>query len=116
MEGNDLLLGNAGNDTLGGFAGNDTLNGGTGNDYLIGGWGADTFVFEAKPGNDTIEDFQSGADKIDLHAFGISMNQVTAVAGPDATTLYVDTNHNGSADFTITLSGVGAPDAGDYIF
>jgi Ca2+-binding RTX toxin-like protein len=112
----NILSGMGGNDYLNGWYGNDTLKGGTGNDYLIGGWGADTFVFEAKPGNDTIEDFQSGADKIDLHAFGISMNQVTAVVGPEATVLYVDTNHNGSADFTITLSGVGAPSAGDYIF
>jgi Ca2+-binding RTX toxin-like protein len=119
MQGNEydnVLSGLGGNDYLNGWDGNDTLKGGTGNDYLIGSWGSDTFTFEAKPGNDTIEDFQSGVDKIDLHAFGIGMNEITAVAGPDATILYVDTNHNGSSDFTITLSGVGAPGVGDYVF
>jgi Ca2+-binding RTX toxin-like protein len=119
MSGNEydnVLSGLGGNDYIDGWSGNDTLKGGAGNDYLIGGWGSDTFTFEAKPGNDTIEDFQSGVDKIDLHAFGISMDQITAVAEPGATVLYVDTNHNGSSDFTITLTGVGALDAGDYIF
>jgi Ca2+-binding RTX toxin-like protein len=119
MVGNDydnVLSGLGGNDYLNGWDGNDTLKGGAGNDYLIGGWGADTFLFEAKPGNDVIEDFQSGIDKIDLHAFGITMNQVSVAVIGDHTVLSVDTNHNGSADFTITLSGVGAPGTGDYIF
>jgi hypothetical protein len=43
------------------------------------------------------------------------MNQISAVVGAEATTLYVDSNRDGSSDFTITLIGTGVPDAGDYI-
>ncbi len=111
-----VLAGGGGNDTLIGGGGSDTLRGGTGDDVLIGGWGNDLFVFETKPGNDIILDFESGSDKIDLQAFGITMNQVNVVTGAEATLLYVDSNSDGSSDFTITLSGVGVPDVGDYIF
>jgi len=119
MSGNEydnILSGLGGNDYINGWDGNDTLKGGAGNDYLIGGWGADNFVFEAKPGNDVIEDFQSGVDKIDLDAFGISMAQVTASASGSDTILSIDSNSDGHADYTITLLGVGSPDAGDFIF
>jgi len=82
--GDDVLNGDAGNDSLVGGAGNDQLNGGDGVDRIIGGAGADTlrggagadrFVFTAAAdtGNtvatrDTILDFESGVDQIDLSA------------------------------------------------
>jgi len=82
--GNDLLNGDAGNDSLVGGAGNDQLNGGDGVDRLIGGAGADTlrggagadvFVYAVAAdtgttvaARDTIADFESGVDKIDLSA------------------------------------------------
>jgi Ca2+-binding RTX toxin-like protein len=76
----DTLNGNAGNDTLGGGGGNDVISGGNGADVLIGGagqdslnggGGSDTFVFvaggdSASGAADTIADFVSGLDKIDL--------------------------------------------------
>jgi serralysin len=76
----DTLNGNAGADTLAGGGGADTISGGTGNDILIGGAGqdaldgglnADTFVFasgseSASGAADTISNFLSGTDKIDL--------------------------------------------------
>jgi Ca2+-binding RTX toxin-like protein len=76
--GKDTLLGNGGNDTLDGGDGNDSLNGGAGNDVLIGGMGrdtltggagADSFVFnvlETSANKDTIKDFVSGTDHIEL--------------------------------------------------
>ncbi len=40
-----------------------------GGDTLTGGAGADTFVFEAGHGDDTVTDFTDGEDQIDLSAF-----------------------------------------------
>ena len=71
LSGNDVLRGDAGNDVLDGGTGNDRLDGGTGSDRLTGGSGADTFVFARGYGQDTVTDFVSGTDKIDLSAFGL---------------------------------------------
>jgi hypothetical protein len=73
-------------------------------------------VFTGAPGNDTIGDFLSGTDKIDLSAFGITAAQVSSSTASGNTLLSIDSNADGSADFTITLVGAGAPAAGDYIF
>ena len=72
--GDDLMLGATGNDTIYGGQGADILDGGTGNDLLIGGPGADIFVFAPGHGEDTIRDFASGEDRIDLSAFGLDEN------------------------------------------
>jgi len=65
--GNDTLNGGAGNDKLSGGAGNDILSGGAGNDILTGGAGKDTFKFESLTyGIDSITDFVSGADRLQL--------------------------------------------------
>lgn len=69
----NTINGNAGNNTLRGGGGSDILRGGFGNDILIGDEKgmkyADTFVFDQTPSStnvDTILDFQSGSDKIQL--------------------------------------------------
>lgn len=67
--GNDELFGRLGNDFLNGDDGNDTLYGEIGSDTLYGWLGADTFVFNTAVNGsdvDTILDFQSGADKVQL--------------------------------------------------
>jgi serralysin len=69
--GNDGLYGLGGNDTLIGGAGGDTLIGGLGADTQYGGEGADIFRFDTSAdsmpgGYDTIMDFMSGVDIIDL--------------------------------------------------
>ncbi|MEM6384371.1 MAG: calcium-binding protein [Pseudomonadota bacterium] len=68
----DFLFGGSGNDTLQGREDNDFLNGGTGTDTLTGGTGADTFVFAAGFGNDTVTDFQDDIDQLDLTAFNFA--------------------------------------------
>jgi Ca2+-binding RTX toxin-like protein len=114
--GANILNGGGGNDQLVGGAGNDRLNGGTGSDTLNGGSGDDRFVFTGTPGSDTIVDFTSGTDKLDLSAFGITAANVTTATANGNIILSVDSNQNGTADFTITLIGTGQPAGGDYIF
>jgi len=71
---NNTINANEGNDVLIGGTGNDTLNGGAGADILTGGGGNDKFKYlsvnDSHGGQaDTITDFSSGNDKIDLTAF-----------------------------------------------
>lgn len=68
-DGNDKLLGGAGNDTLNGGNGNDTLNGGAGNDYLRGDAGNDVYVLGADFGQDTINNYDNGANRKDIIRF-----------------------------------------------
>jgi len=80
--GTDALTGGAGNDTISGGTGVDTITGGLGADSLTGGSdSADTFVFAVPTGSatgafttaqsnatntDTITDFVSGTDKLQI--------------------------------------------------
>ncbi|HEX8840587.1 MAG TPA: cadherin-like domain-containing protein, partial [Sphingomicrobium sp.] len=69
LVGIENLLGSAYGDTLTGDAGANRLNGGGGGDTLSGGVGADTFVFDVlttTANRDTIKDFVSGTDTIEL--------------------------------------------------
>ena len=82
--GNDTIRGTGGDDTIYGGSGSDTINGNNGNDTIIGGYDGDQltgskdddiFVYlSAIDSNstqfDTIIDFTSGEDKINLAAFG----------------------------------------------
>ncbi|HDL6962482.1 TPA: M10 family metallopeptidase [Yersinia enterocolitica] len=70
-KGNDILIGNQENNTLKGGGGNDQLYGGIGADHLWGGEGRDIFRYSdindsTLNAADTIYDFESGHDKIDL--------------------------------------------------
>ena len=76
--GNDALLGGLGADTIDGGVGTDTITGGAGNDTLTGGLGIDSFVFEGlSNGTDTITDFVSGTDTLDVSTNTL----ITAPAG-----------------------------------
>lgn len=64
-------IGGSGHDVLIGNDANNRMRGGAGGDTLTGGGGADTFVYNSvsdSPGEnpDTLTDFTSGIDKIDL--------------------------------------------------
>ncbi|WP_416357627.1 hypothetical protein ACLNGM_06155 [Aureimonas phyllosphaerae] len=71
-DGDDLIQGDSQNDRLSGQSGQDTVVGGTGTDTLSGGAEADTFAFGLgetsmnATTNDTILDFVTGFDVIDL--------------------------------------------------
>jgi hypothetical protein len=83
LTGNDhttTIQGNAGANVLTGGAGNETISGFGGNDTLFGGGGNDIFVFASGTGQDTVGDFVSGSDKLDLSAFFSSFAQVQAAA------------------------------------
>ena len=61
--------GNELKNTITGNSGDNVLNGGAGADVLTGGAGADTFVFDVlgtSAQHDTVKDFVSGTDKIQL--------------------------------------------------
>jgi len=114
----DTLTGDSSANTIDGGAGDDTLNGNAGDDTLIGGTGDDLFVFEDGTGDDTINDFTTGAssdDVMDVSDFGFT----------DLTDLLTSTNDSGSdtvitldGDDSITLIGVQKADfhADDFIF
>lgn len=78
--GKDILIGDKGQDSLNGGAGGDRLAGGEGNDILRGGLGADTFVFDTITDEDTVVDFVSGIDKIDVSAFNFA-SEADVLAG-----------------------------------
>lgn len=78
-DGNNKIVGNLGKNVLDGRGGDDLLLGGDGDDRLIGSWGrdamtggagADVFAFRSSDSLtgqiDSITDFVSGTDKIDL--------------------------------------------------
>ena len=106
--GNDvanILRGNGGNDVLKGFGGNDTLYGGSGNDI---------FVFDNDGSTDTIGDFQTGADKIDLRTVaGATASYVTYDSVSHQ--VKIDTDHNGTYDMFINVQGTGVA-ASDILF
>ena len=119
-KGNDYMEGNEGRDNLFGGEGNDRLVGGIGKDQLTGGKGADVFVFSSitesglGTNQDTITDFKSGQDKIDIDALGASLvfigtNAFSGAAGEvrfdsTAKVLQIDVFGTGSADASIQLN------------
>jgi Ca2+-binding RTX toxin-like protein len=62
----DLLDGDLGNDVISGGGGDDRIIGNLGDDILTGGQGADTFIFVLYDGNDTIRDFNTAIDQLQL--------------------------------------------------
>jgi serralysin len=86
--GNDILIGN---DVA------NRLDGGAGSDKLTGNGGADVFVIAQKGFTDTITDFHSGQDKLDLSAFHINASNVSF----SGNAVLVDVDGNGVADLAI---------------
>ncbi|MCU7934082.1 MAG: hypothetical protein KZQ99_04275, partial [Candidatus Thiodiazotropha sp. (ex Dulcina madagascariensis)] len=68
--GDDLLQGGAGNDSLYGGAGADILEGGLGNDTLSGDAGNDIYRFERGFGQDTVNNSDATAGRVDAIEFG----------------------------------------------
>lgn len=150
-EGNDDMSGGNGNDNVNGGKGRDELAGGTGNDRIIGGKGTDemrggsgqdSFIFrtasDSRAGStnrDTIEDYRTGIDTIDLGAIDAdttrSGNQAFEFIGAagfsrDGGELRVQVNGqnaviqgdrdgNGLADFEIRLEDFSGINTFDFI-
>jgi Ca2+-binding RTX toxin-like protein len=142
--GANTLTGAAGNDTIFGMDGNDVIEGGLGRDILSGGLGADKFIFRAvadvgggKSGlpSDLITDWEKG-DKIDFSKIdaiaSTSTNDVFSFIGTSAFTgagqlHYVqdagtgqtfvegDLNGDGSADFSLVLTGLHNLTSTDFV-
>ncbi|GJD21798.1 hypothetical protein RIVM261_067540 [Rivularia sp. IAM M-261] len=112
--GNDRLFGGAGNDNLNGGAGADTLIGGAGKDTMNGASGNDTFIFASGFGNDSINGFANGADKIDLKVFATSFGALTVTQNSANTVI----SSSLFGTDTITLENFIATnvDASDFIF
>jgi Ca2+-binding RTX toxin-like protein len=84
----DNMQGNGGADRLNGGA--DRLNGAGGPDSLAGGADADTFVFNfPSEGTDTISDFVSGTDHLEISATGFGGG---LTAGMDPSTVFGSSN------------------------
>ena len=100
--------------TLTGTVGDDVLIGGAGDDILTGNLGDDTFVFNDDGSNDTITDFQTGAeDFLDVSAFGFTdaaTVKAAAIAAGGDTVIQLD------ADDSVTLIGVNAANLDDDDF
>jgi cyclophilin family peptidyl-prolyl cis-trans isomerase len=84
----NTLTGNGSANVLSGNNGADFLNGAAGNDTLTGGAGSDVFSFthalNASKNVDTITDFSSGTDKIQLASAIFSQLGFTGSPGSDA--------------------------------
>ncbi|EPS8493171.1 M10 family metallopeptidase C-terminal domain-containing protein [Yersinia enterocolitica] len=83
-KGDDFLSGGAGNDRLAGGSGDDRLFGGRGADRMKGGEGCDIFQYRnsrdsTRKYTDTIIDFTSGEDKIDLSFIMAGNNNIDLV-------------------------------------
>ena len=118
-DGNDYLYGGSGDDTLNGGTGNDVLRGGTGADSLTGGAGNDTFVLSNAAvtngaGNiDTINDYATGQDTVDVTQILALGSALTIVGGVDTsghlrvtTTGLLQVDLDGGGDNWVTLSNI----------
>ena len=137
----DTIDGEAGNDNIAGGAGDDRLTGGVGKDLLQGGVDADSFVFTSiadsvvGAGRDTIDDFQQGADRVDLSAIDADMSAAGDQAfsfigsaafshaagqlrqgsdGAGNTVIEGDVQGDGVADFQILLKGAYTLNGSDF--
>jgi serralysin len=107
--GDDNLYSGAGIDVVDGGAGNDTLWGGGGDDIFTGGTGADTFIFQSGHGADTVTDFDTDDDILDLSGTATdftSSADVEAAASDTADGLLIDLGGGNS----VTLEGLTVSD------
>ncbi|KPF67295.1 hypothetical protein IP88_12340 [alpha proteobacterium AAP81b] len=122
---NDTLFGGAGDDNLNGGGNDDYLNGGTGTNTLTGGTGLDIFDFDTASFTDTITDFRTGLDKIDVSDIaGFTFIGGAAFSGANQLRFYTDganralagdIDGDGVADLVIHLTGAVSVVAGDLI-
>ena len=104
-EGNDTLI-NSSRDGL-------NITGGGGNDVLTGGSGTNIYSFDIGSGQDTITDFQSGQDVLNLGSyFGGDVSQALGATVQNGNDALIDLGDNNS----ITLANVDAASLGAESF
>ncbi|WP_343712574.1 calcium-binding protein [Inquilinus sp.] len=117
--GNDNLAGGNGSDTLVGGAGTDRLVGGSGDDLMYGGAGNDVFAYNARSFNsDTIADFNTNGDKIDLAFLNVGdFGSLQPFLAQDGTDVVIQLGYNSDTE-VIRLKNVSLASlsAGDFIF
>lgn len=131
-----LILGSSAANKIVGGATNDFIHGGGGADTLTGGGGSDVFVYDSlndaaiakgKAGAvETITDFQSGTDKVDLSPLGhmsfggqstaLSAHQLDWYVSGGNTFVTGDVSGDGKADFIIQMTGVHTLTGSDFLF
>jgi Ca2+-binding RTX toxin-like protein len=118
----DTLIGGATGDVIQANGGDDIVIGGGGGDAIWGGAGADVFKYLAasdsnSAGTDTIFDFQSGVDKIDLSALRTGASDTLGIVNSGGSTfLFIDLHGDGVGDMTIQLNGTASITTSDYLF
>lgn len=105
--------GGLGNDEIRGAGGDDFIVGAQDDDRMAGGSGLDTFVLNRGDGDDWIEDFTPGADKLRLQGVGASLVATKEVGLGGTSGLLVTYDQLGSSVF---LAGVAKLDTGDMVF
>lgn len=118
---NNRLVGSNAGDVILGGAGDDVIQGGLGADSVFGGAGADTFRFtsidDSRSGSgvyDSIFDFQSGVDKLDLRPLHTSPGDTFAFLPVDGST-YVFAQFSTGA-MAILLNGTPSITNADILF
>ena len=114
------MVGDAGFNILIGGGLNDTIQGGGGGDWLAGGGGADRFIFTATTDStmsaaDSIFDFQTGVDKIDLRALHIGATSVNWLSSGGSSYVFIDANLDGANDMLLQLSGAASLSTSDFL-
>ncbi len=139
--GDDTVTGNETRNLLSGGAGDDALIGGLGRDKLVGGAGADLFAFVTlddsgvtQQRRDTIADFRTGIDQIDLSeldgrsgggandafvwvngaAFSNTEGELRWQASSAGVVVQADRDGDGVADFTLLLAGINSVVQADF--
>ncbi|CAN7396045.1 beta strand repeat-containing protein [Caulobacter sp. LjRoot300] len=118
----NVLVSGAQTDILQAGGGADTLTGGGLSDLMWGGAGADVFKYLAATdsnaaGADSIFDFQSGIDKLDLSAVRTGASDTIGVLSSGGSTfVFVDLHGDGVGDMVIQLTNTASITSNDYIF
>lgn len=115
------MIGDGAHNILVGSANNDRILGGNGDDWLRGGGGADVFIYGAASEStvsnpDSILDFSSGNDKLDVSSLHLSQSNVGWAYSNGSTFVFLDTNNDQQNDMLIQLNGTPSITYSDFVF
>jgi serralysin len=117
--GADSLVGNAAANDITGAGGADILYANTGPNFDAS---IDRFIFKTvadsnlSSGYDTIVNFDTSRDLVDLTAFHITASEVTIASGNGATCVYANVDGIAGYDLAFVVLGNNALDTNDFLF